>query len=157
MNQRQAYKLARETMDEHGLKDWSFGFDQATRRLGVCFPRRKRIQLSTTFTKLNDLDKVYQVILHEVAHALCPPYERHGSIWQAKALEIGCREAKSTTTSVTAPARYVTKCPNGHLGSSNRRPRRGNRSCGRCSRTYNPLYAITYLPNPEYAQALGRR
>lgn len=152
MNQRQAYELARQTMDEHGLTDWNFGFDNATRRLGVTIFRTRRIQLSKTFVALNDLSKVHQVILHEVAHALCPPGARHSNVWKQKALQIGCMEASSTTTSIQPPSRYITSCPNGHTGGA-RRFSTQRRSCGKCCRKFDERYLVTYTLNPEYKKA----
>lgn len=154
MKQTEAYLLARSLMDKHELKDWSFGFDTAVRRLGVCFVRRQRIQMSRQFVKLNDEAKVTQVMLHEIAHALCGPFENHGPTWKAKALSIGCENPKSSTTAVMAPARYVTTCPNGHTGHARVRPRKSSRSCGRCSSVYDPKFKLAYTLNPEFVEAM---
>lgn len=154
MKQMSAYHLARGLMDKHGLKDWSFGFDTATRRLGVCIHYKKRIQMSRTFVKLNDIDKVTQVMLHEIAHALVDRYAGHGPTWKRKALELGCVNPKSTTSSVQAPTRYITTCPKGHKGSARIRPRKTTRSCGRCDHKYNPQFILTYTLNPEYVEAM---
>ena len=110
--------------------------------------------MSRSFVKLNDVDKVTQVMLHEIAHALCDRHAGHGATWKAKALAIGCIEAKSTTSANMAPPRYQTTCPNNHVGYSRTKPRRVSRSCGRCSSLFDPKYLLTYTLNQEYVQAM---
>lgn len=155
MKQTTAYQLARSMMDEHGLTHWSFGFDNGIQRLGVCFHGRQRIQLSKTFVKLNDEEKIKQVILHEIAHALSPRYERHGAIWKKTALAIGCIDPKSYTSAISPPPKFISYCPNGHISLVNRRRIRYVPSCGRCDKKYNPLFTLKYKLNPEYHEAMN--
>ena len=49
---------------------WSFDFDRATRRAGLCDFSRKRITVSRHLAQRFDDDDIHQVLLHEVAHAL---------------------------------------------------------------------------------------
>lgn len=85
---------ARVKLDEHGLQEWSFGWDRAKRRLGVCRLREKVITLSFHFVHANQ-DKPHEIhdtILHEIAHALA--WTRHGERthglhWKRICLEIG--------------------------------------------------------------------
>ncbi len=155
MKQTIAYQLARSMMDEHGLTHWSFGFDTATRRLGVCIIGRQRIQLSRTFTRLNPEDKVKQVILHEIAHALSPRNAHHGEQWKKTAIAIGCIDPRPYTSAISPPPKFISYCPNGHIGFTEKRRLRYVPSCGRCDKRYNPLFTLQYKRNPEYTEAMN--
>lgn len=87
-----ADNLAMQLMWEHGLdieSGWGFQFDNARRRFGLCNYRTKTISLSAPLTLLNEEESVRQTLLHEIAHALVPAGEHHGSVWRAKAISIG--------------------------------------------------------------------
>jgi len=92
MDIQEAKQLACELLEEHGLLDegWCFEYDTAKRRFGVCRYRSKTIGLSKHLVALNDVVKVKDVILHEIAHALVGSGHGHDAVWIAKALEIGC-------------------------------------------------------------------
>lgn len=92
MNIQEANTLACELLEEHGLidKEWYFEFDNAKRRFGACKHREKAITLSKHLVELNDVVKVKDVILHEIAHALVGIGHGHDAVWKAKAIEIGC-------------------------------------------------------------------
>lgn len=70
MNLVAASRLARELMDQHGLKAWTFEFDDAVRRAGMCSYGKRRISLSAPLTRIHDEREVRDTILHEVAHAI---------------------------------------------------------------------------------------
>jgi hypothetical protein len=80
-------------MTQHGLisKGWTFQFDRALYRLGLCDHVRKRISISKHFTGAASEYQVEQAVLHEIAHALLPLEVRnkHKKAWKDKALEIG--------------------------------------------------------------------
>ena len=52
---------------------WTFAFDRATTRAGLCDHRMHRISVSRHFAERFDDDEIHQVLLHEVAHALAGP------------------------------------------------------------------------------------
>ena len=86
-----ATKLAALYMGLHGLDDWHFRFDRATRRFGCCNHKSKTISLSGHLVSLNDKRDVRDTILHEIAHALAGPKVRpHGREWRQIAIRIGC-------------------------------------------------------------------
>lgn len=119
----EARVLARQLMAQYGLSDWEFGFDGARRRLGACWPRRRRITLSRHFVELNEQRIVRDVILHEVAHALTPG-DGHGPRFKRKARELGCNASACISGSEfnAAPARFILECP--HCGRTWPRYRR---------------------------------
>lgn len=147
--------LAISLMEQHGLieKGWKFEFDNAKKRFGICKYRPKIIGLSKILVTLNEIDKVKNTILHEIAHALTPNHG-HDSIWKAKAKEIGCdgeRCYKGETTN-TPQSKYIAICPNcKHTHKKHKRPRYDIRqSCGRCSNRFNPNCVLDWKINPNF-------
>ena len=53
----------------HGQGSWSFGFDHAKRRAGLCNYTDRRITVSRYLAAKFDDDEIHQILLHEVAHA----------------------------------------------------------------------------------------
>lgn len=105
----EARSLARSLLKRHGLTDWSFRFDRATRRFGSCRPGERAITLSAPLTALNDEGHVRDTLLHEIAHALTPG-AGHGPAWKAACRRIGaapvrCYREGSGAGSVLAPPR----------------------------------------------------
>lgn len=89
-----AYNMAVLLMLDHGLFDgpnpWGFRFENSTRRMGKCDYNNRLILLSSRLTAVNEAERVRDVILHEIAHAIVGPRLGHGQEWAAKAKEIGC-------------------------------------------------------------------
>lgn len=90
MDLTQAETLALQLMTSHGLvaKGWSFTFDNAERRMGVCKYGPKRISISRHYTEHASEFQVLDTILHEIAHALTPG-AKHGLAWKAVASRLG--------------------------------------------------------------------
>lgn len=67
-----AERLAAQLLDRYGLTraGWSFGFDDAETRHGLCDFDRRRITISRPLTAAGTPEQVTQTLLHEVAHAL---------------------------------------------------------------------------------------
>ena len=154
MNPHQAHALAFKLMVDHGLqeKGWSFEFDQATRRFGRCYYRRKLITLSEPLVSLNDESRVRNTILHEIAHALTEGHH-HDEVWRAKAIEIGCDGKRCyDSEEVAAPQqKYLVSCPNGHVYQRSRKPMDGRSySCGKCSNKFNRDHLLVFSLNPNY-------
>jgi hypothetical protein len=51
---------------------WSFGFDNAKKRAGLCNYTAKHISVSRYLAARYDDDEIHQILLHEVAHELAP-------------------------------------------------------------------------------------
>lgn len=143
MNKLQAQRLLRELLDEHNLTEVQ---DVMNPRLTTVFGRYRygmlygrKIELSTQLVELNDLHKVYTVILHEIAHALTEGHG-HDAVWKAKCLEIGgdgkrCYSSTDTNTieRVRSSKLYTLECQNcGYTGGRYRRRMNGYRHkrCG---------------------------
>jgi len=114
MNVYQAKQLAIQLMDKHGLLDkgWSFEFDTAKRRFGVCRFRSKRIGLSEPLTEANDVAQVQDTILHEIAHAIAGFAAGHGPEWKKVCVRIGCKPERcySSEDTTTIAGKYRAVC-----------------------------------------------
>lgn len=158
MNLLEAKNLANDLMAKHGILDqgWRFQYDNARRRFGRCSYRTKTISLSKHLVSLNDLEKVKDTILHEIAHALTPGHG-HDRVWQRKAIEIGCNgERCYSSFDVQQPeSRYIAECKGcGHTHKRHKmtdRLKYGKQSCGRCSSgSYNEKFRLEWKVNPNY-------
>ncbi len=123
-------------MNQHGLVDWSFGFDHARRRFGKCNYTQKQITLSKPLTFLNPIEEVRDTLLHEIAHALAPG-AHHGPRWRAMCLKVGARPVRCyTDQSVVSPPRrpapYLFGCAQCGWWVERRRISRRQYQCTKC-------------------------
>lgn len=91
MDLQAADALGRALLAEHPVlieQGWTFGFDNATSRLGVCNYRTRRISTSRHFTAHATEAMVRDTILHEIAHALTPG-AKHAIRWKVMAQRLG--------------------------------------------------------------------
>ena len=135
---------------------WSFGFDNAKRRAGLCNFNTKRITVSRYLAARYDDDDVHQILLHEVAHALAGPRAGHGPSWRRTAEElgyVGSRLHHGETADELAP--WVGSCPNGHTLYRYRKPRHVT-SCGVCSRSFDDRFKIDWQ-HREITPSMRRR
>ncbi len=123
---------------------WTFAFDTAKTRAGLCDHRAKRISVSRYLAARFDDDAIHQVLLHEVAHAIAGPRAGHGDGWKRTARELGYVGGRTHDGPIAAErAPWVGVCPGGHEHVRFRRPNRPM-SCGRCGRGYDPANAIVW-------------
>lgn len=130
----------------HYLDDrvWTFGFDHAKMRAGLCDFRKKRISLSRFLAARYDGEEVRQVLLHEIAHALAGSKAGHGPKWKAQAKAIGYNGKRTHDGSAASElAPIVGYCPAGHEFYRFKQPTRPL-SCGRCGRGFNKDNLITW-------------
>ena len=142
-----AEAIANQKMTEHGLNDWSFGFDDAIQRRGCCHYSRKEITLSKVLTEIRDEQWVVNTILHEIAHALVGQGMGHGQIWKDKAVEIGCNGERCSSDGVSMPKPFRCSCPN--CGQGWTAHKRTKVACGLCCKKFNggkwtPKYRVTW-------------
>jgi predicted SprT family Zn-dependent metalloprotease len=135
-----AEALIRLHLDE----TWSFGFDNARTRAGLCNYDRKRISVSRLLAARYEDDEIHQVLLHEIAHAMAGPRAGHGPGWKAVAADLGYEGKRLHDGAVASElAPWVGTCPAGHQHFRYRRPTRPL-SCGRCSRRFDPVFRIEW-------------
>jgi hypothetical protein len=123
---------------------WSFGFDNAKRRAGLCDYGRRRISVSRYLAARYDDDTNHQTLLHEVAHAVAGSAAGHGPVWKRIAGElgyIGGTTHHGETATELAP--WVGVCPAGHIAYRHRRATRVT-SCAKCAPSFDPRHAFTW-------------
>lgn len=131
-----AEKAAKQYMEQWGLHEWTFGFDNSRVRFGVCMHSRKRIQLSRYLTMLNQPVDVVDTILHEIAHALAGPRHGHDKVWRRYCNLVGAKPERCYQAHVERPERkYVGTCPG--CSRTTKRHRRDRVACRTCCTTHN--------------------
>jgi predicted SprT family Zn-dependent metalloprotease len=137
--------IAETQMAEHlDLNLWSFGWDSAKKRLGVCKYDQHLISLSRYFVDLHSLEEIDQVMRHEIAHALAGPKAGHGPKWKKIATEIGYNHKRISGDEIgNATAKLIGTCPNGHVVYRHRQPK-SPLSCSRCAPRFDRNFLITW-------------
>lgn len=140
-----AEALIRHHLDPaFGTGSWTFDFDRAKRRAGMCNYTDRRITVSRYLAEKFDDDEIHQVLLHEIAHALAGSRAGHGPKWQRVARELGYvggRTHQGEIAHESAP--WVGRCPAGHEHFRFRRPTRDS-SCAKCARGFSPAHLISW-------------
>lgn len=128
-----ARRLALTLLEKHKLSDWSFGFDHARQRCGICNYTTRTISLSRHFTRLNDTAAVREVILHEIAHALTGPGHGHGPRWRQTARALGIQPQTCAPESIAMPQpAWAIVCTSCELTLATRHRRSLNLATRRC-------------------------
>ncbi len=123
---------------------WSFAFDNAKTRAGLCNYNLRRISVSRYLAAKYEDDEIHQVLLHEIAHALAGPAAGHGAAWRSIAKSIGYEGKRLHGGAIAEDlAPWVGTCPAGHVHYRYRRPSRPL-ACGKCSRRFDAANRITW-------------
>lgn len=123
---------------------WTFGFDHAKTRAGLCNYTDRRISVSRYLAARYEDDEIHQVLLHEVAHAMAGPRAAHGKRWKDIARAIGYEGKRTHDGEIaTEHAAWIGSCPNGHVHYRYRRPTRVL-ACGKCSRRFDTRFVIAW-------------
>jgi hypothetical protein len=135
---------------------WSFGFDNAKKRAGLCDYTLRRITVSRYLASRYEDDEIHQVLLHEVAHALAGARAGHGPAWRAAAGSLGYVGRRTHDGEIADElAPWVGVCPSGHVHYRYRRPARAL-SCGVCGRSFDRANLIDWRQR-EITVAMRRR
>ncbi len=107
-------ELARRLLARHKRRsglgaEWTFGFDLATARAGVCREQFRRIDLSVSYCLRATREDIEDTLLHEIAHAIEGVEHRHDAVWRAKAREIGCTAERCSSVGAALP-RWIGRC-----------------------------------------------
>jgi len=119
--------------------DYSFKFDNANARFGLCNYGKKTITLSKKLVLMNDEARVNNTILHEIAHVLAGGKNGHNHIWKAKAIEIGCDGKRCyNSKAVNKPeGRFVYECPECKKEIYRHRRMKSRSACSQCCNEHN--------------------
>jgi len=129
----------------HLDSSWSFGFDNAKTRAGLCNYTAKRISVSRHLAERYEDDEIHQVLLHEVAHAMAGTRAGHGPAWKAVAADLGYEGTRLHGGAIASElAPWVGTCPTGHEHYRYRKPAR-TLACGKCSRRFDPANVIAWV------------
>jgi predicted SprT family Zn-dependent metalloprotease len=123
---------------------WSFGFDNAKTRAGLCNFTDRHISVSKYLAAQYEDDEIHQVLLHEIAHALAGPRAGHGVVWKRTADELGYdgkRTHDGSASNELAP--WLGLCPGGHAHHRFRQPTKPL-SCGVCGRGFSRSNLIVW-------------
>ena len=132
-------------IDLHLDRSWSFEFDNAKTRAGLCNYTHKRISVSRYLAARYEDDEIHQVLLHEVAHAIAGTRAGHGPQWKAIASDLGYEGNRLHDGAIaTEFAPWVGTCPAGHTHYRYRTPTRAL-ACGKCSRKFNAAHTIAWV------------
>lgn len=115
-------------------KEWTFGFDLATSRAGVCRYAERRIDLSVSYCLAATRAEIEDTVLHEIAHAIVGPKHNHDAVWKAKAREIGCAGERCHRVQHSTP-KWIGECGCGQrwLRQTLQRRMMRNRACAKCN------------------------
>ena len=128
----------------HLDESWSFAFDNAKRRAGLCDYTRKRITVSRYLAARYDDDEIHQVLLHEIAHALAGSGVGHGPKWKTIARDLGYVGRRTHDGAIADElAPWVGQCPAGHEFHRYRKPTRPL-ACGQCGRGFDARNVIEW-------------
>lgn len=88
-------KLAIELMNKHGVGHFKFKYGRSRAYAGNCSSSSQTIKLNIRFVVENDLERIKNTILHEIAHAIVGTEHGHRKVWQDKAKELGVTWTKN--------------------------------------------------------------
>lgn len=127
----QAFTLAQNMIDAHGLSGWRVQRRNYKSTGGVTYYNIKTIGLSPRLIAKWTEEETRQIILHEIAHALVGPRHGHDAVWSTTARKIGYTGGR-THELPTEERRWIVMCPT--CGEIGRRHRRSNKSmlCVQC-------------------------
>jgi predicted SprT family Zn-dependent metalloprotease len=135
---------------------WTFGFDNAKKRAGICNFTTKTITVSRYLAARYDDDEIHQVLLHEVAHAIAGSRAGHGPKWRQIAADLGYVGKRTHDGEIADElAPWAGTCPAGHEHYRYRAPTRAL-SCGLCARGFDAAHAIEWHRR-EITPAMRRR
>ncbi len=138
---------ARACFAQLGLADWEFCWDRAVKRMGCCWPMRRRISLSRYYAAAclpQQAESLRRTLLHELAHALAWQHERcrgHGDAWRRWCAELGIAGERATSRVADFTPPHMQREPRYALCHDvtgevfryyRRKPRRSARMLRRC-------------------------
>jgi predicted SprT family Zn-dependent metalloprotease len=134
-------RVAVELLTQHGLHDWSFGFNRGKRTMGLCLYGSRTIELSVHFVERNSPEVIRDTLLHEIAHALVGPGHGHDTLWKSKCCEIGAVPERLSFEVNMPEGRWQARCGQcGLLHHRHRKPKWMNGwYCSHCGKERGQL------------------
>lgn len=137
--------MAEIKMAEHlDMNQWTFSFDSAKRRAGLCNYTDKVISISRYMVDIHSMEETLQVVLHEVAHALAGKNAGHTKKWLQVAKSIGYKNEEFTGKEIAVEtATWIGVCPQGHRHYRYRKPK-NMLSCTLCNSGFDARNLIRW-------------
>lgn len=137
VSQKRVEEMWRELQGQHvDIAQWTFTFDSAKKRSGVCKYKKRQISVSTLYLQdpATTEQCVRNTLLHEIAHAVVGKEHHHDAVWKAKAISIGCDGCRCGTWEPSMPTPFELRCKSGcwSKGKYRRGTLSDKRRCGRC-------------------------
>lgn len=136
-------------------RGWTFGFDRARKRLGVCRIARKQITLSRHLTQTLPDEEVEDTIRHEIAHAI--DYERrgksnHDATWKRVAKRCGAKPERCFGGDLPRDeaSPYVAACLSCQSETPLYRQPAKPLRCRACVRSCRPAYLRVTLRSDDH-------
>jgi len=76
------------TIVEYLTEDWKFEINDSRQNVAEIDYETATISMSSVFIKNVNKEDVYDALMHEIAHALCPK-EGHNRIWELICIHLG--------------------------------------------------------------------
>lgn len=129
---------------EHDLRGWTFKWDGARTRGGLCSHSTKTISVSRIVAGLNDDAWFIETLRHEVAHAIVGAGHGHDRVWRATLLSLGGNGQRCHDGEVIREAHKIAVvCPVcGFLGTRPRFSKNLNRSVCRKHKVAIQVYDL---------------
>ncbi len=108
---------ARACFGQLGLVGWEFHWDRAVRRMGCCWPTRRRISLSRYYAAAclpDDSSALHRTLLHELAHALAWEHQKqtgHGAVWRYWCAQLGIHGERATSRVADFTPPHLQRAP----------------------------------------------
>jgi predicted SprT family Zn-dependent metalloprotease len=119
---------------------WTFKWDRAKKRMGLCNYQRQTISLSLPIFELPaNRMRAQDTILHEIAHALAGYAAGHGPIWAATARRIGAVPQRCGHVDAKPAASWLGACSAGCAAAHRRHRRPDPQGRWRCRRCAQPV------------------
>lgn len=146
-----------QLLDKLGLHDWSVQWDNAKRRAGACNYNHKRISYSRHLIPNFPVEEQKATVIHEVAHALCPPRTGHGPLWKRTVRQLGGNpEVYISDDLPKAESDWIGYCPKcGHERHLHSRPRRVS-VCIKCNTTFNLANSFIWFYKGKFINPGGK-
>lgn len=139
--------LALELMSGYDeLEEWNVKLSSRMKvTAGLCSYTDQQLVFASKVMARWDEDDIKDTVLHEIAHALAGPSAGHGPEWKAMCRTVGARPERCYSNRPSIEPRWTGTCPKCHHQS--KRHRRGQLSCGKCSRVFDPTRMLIWTEN----------
>lgn len=134
MTENEVLSISKKLLVKYKLTKWNIRFTNNRTIVGLCDYNNNRIEFSRLLLKYGSKERILDIILHEIAHAIVGPNNGHNNIWKQTAINIGCSGER--LCDVDIPSKYIAECSTcGTKVTRNRITK--SYACSRCCDKFN--------------------